>query len=303
MDINKKITYIEKILQNQSISKAASDLFVSQPYISKFIKNLENELGIELFQKTKTKINLSFAGQIYYNYLKETYKTEQKFLKDLEIVKNNKKGRIKLGINPALSTAFLYKFLPNFKKSNPHILVELVEVTQDVSEKMLENNELDLVLGMYPACHKNLAYSLIFSEKMFLYVSKNNQLYDKQMKNSKIFSKDAYSLLNNEPFITTSLEYGMGKSLENFFKSYNLELNTSIITSTVPTAVNLAKSGMGLTLIPETIIKNYTTDDANLYHFNIKDISAEYIIMFKKNNSLDPIKTSFINFTLEALAK
>ncbi|MBU0279246.1 LysR family transcriptional regulator [Gemella sp. zg-1178] len=302
MDNKRKLDYLTKIITSKNITKAATELFVSQPYLSKFIKNIEEELEIKIFQKINGQINLTFAGERYLNYLTEIDKLEQKMQSEFDLIRNNKKGKIRLGINPALATAMLYKVIPQFKQTNPNIMIELFEKNQNISEEMLENNQLDVVIGMSPIFNEKLSYNIIYTENMYLFAPKSSKLYNGKIKDITKFSK-SLALLNNEPIILTPLQYGIGKMVENFFKKNNLELNTSITTSTVPTAVNLAKSGMGCTFIPENLINNYLEEDATIYSFKKTDIKAEYIAIFRKNEQLPQITINLLNTILENLKK
>lgn len=303
MDNKKKLHYLTKIISSKNITKAANELFVSQPYLSKFIKNIEEEMEIKLFQKINGQINLTFAGERYIHYLIELDKLEQKMNNELDLIRNNKKGKIRLGINPALATAMLYKVIPQFKQRNPNIMIELFEINQNISEEMLEKNQLDVVIGMSPIFNDKLSYNIIYTENMYLFAPKSSKLYNGKLSGDITKFSKPLSLLNNEPIILTPLQYGIGKMVENFFKKNNLELNTVLTTSTFPTAVNLAKSGMGATFIPENLIGNYIHEDATIYTFNKTDINAEYIAIFRKNEQLPQITTHLLTSILENLKK
>ena len=165
MNNKKKLHYIQTIVDKNNLTKASKELFVSQPYLSKFIKNINDELGIEILNKSNNDIQLTFAGERYIHYLKE-----------------NKKGEIRLGINPAIATSMLYKVIPAFKKDYPDIDIKLFENTQDKSEDMIIKNKLDIVIGMKPIVYKNLSYNIIYSEKMYLFVPKINSIYNPKIK-------------------------------------------------------------------------------------------------------------------------
>lgn len=301
MDNKKKLHYIQTIVDKNNLTKASKELFVSQPYLSKFIKNINDELGIEILNKSNNDIQLTFAGERYIHYLKELEKIEKKMYYEFDLLKENKKGEIRLGINPAIATSMLYKVIPAFKKDYPDIDIKLFENTQDKSEDMIIKNKLDIVIGMKPIVYKNLSYNIIYSEKMYLFVPKINSIYNPKIKEITKFTKNI-SLLDSHPIILTPPTYGIGKTISNFFKKNNLEFNNILTTTTVPTAVNLAKSGMGLTFVPETLIKDYINEEANIFSFNISDIKAEYVVIFKKDD-IKPIVNKFLDYILKLLKK
>lgn len=302
MDNSTKLIYINAILEQQNLTKAAKNLYISQPYLSKVIKSIEDELGVQIFYKNKNIIKLTFAGERYVHYLKEITRIENKMYNEISLIKMNKKGKVKLGINSALATSFLYKVIPEFNKRHPDIVIELIEKNQNVSEEMLLENNLDLAIGMSPIANKELSYNIIYSEKLYLFIPKNHHLYNPKIKNIAKFNKPLYTL-NNEPIVITPEQYGIGHTLKIFFEKNNIELNTAITTSTVPTAVNLSKSGIGLTFIPETIVDKYIDEDCNIYSFNKSDIKAEYVAIYRKNELLSEITTNLLNIILETLKK
>lgn len=115
---SKIIHYIEKIDEIGNLSKASNALFISQPALSKFIQSIETKTGIKLFNKTRRSLHLSFAGERYLSYLKKINGLELDMRNELELISQNKKGKVTLGINSALATSTLYKFLPQFHQQN-----------------------------------------------------------------------------------------------------------------------------------------------------------------------------------------
>ena len=65
-----KLQYIIAIADKKSISQAARDLYISQPALTKYISTLEDELGVQLFDRTSTPIQLTYAGEVYLEYAK-----------------------------------------------------------------------------------------------------------------------------------------------------------------------------------------------------------------------------------------
>ncbi|MGX7111959.1 LysR family transcriptional regulator [Gemella cuniculi] len=302
MEYETILNYINAVLKHKNISKAANELYISQPYLSKTIKNIETNLGIKIFNRNTSEINLTFAGERYYHYLSELNKIERKMINELEFIKMEKKGKIKLGINSALATSFLYKVIPEFNKNNPDIIIELVEKNQNISEEMLLNHQLDLVIGMSPIFNDSLSYNIIFNENMYLHVHNKSNLFSPKSSGITKFTKD-YSLLSSEPMILTPLEYGIGKTIKQFFEKNNLELNTILTTSTIPTAVNFSKTSMGATFIPEAIIDDYIDEKCNIYSFNKRDIKAEYVVIYRKNEILPRAVNNLLNTILCTLKR
>jgi len=100
--------YLRAIVEHGNISNAARTLFISQPYLSKFIKNLEAEIGVNLINRNVAPLTLTYAGERYLRYMDKIEQTYKNMKHEIEAITNMKKGRLKLGINPILGTHTLY---------------------------------------------------------------------------------------------------------------------------------------------------------------------------------------------------
>lgn len=86
------IEYLQAIEEYGNISHAANALFVSQPYLSKYLKNLETKLGVELINRQVTPLTLTYAGELYISYMKDIQKTYEKMQHELESISHLKKA-------------------------------------------------------------------------------------------------------------------------------------------------------------------------------------------------------------------
>lgn len=155
-------TYLQAISEYGSISQAANALFVSQPYLSKFIKNLESKIGVELVNRQVTPITLTYAGELYLTYMKDIHKTYEKMQHEIEAISNLKIGRLTIGINPILASHTLYNFLPDFMKKYPGIEIELVEASATEMEALVIQNKIDICLNMLPITNPDLVYENLY---------------------------------------------------------------------------------------------------------------------------------------------
>ena len=96
-----------------NISKAAERLFISQPAVTKSIKNLENSLGIKLFNRTSKGVNLTDEGKMLYNHVKNAFMEIEAGEKLIKKLKDKSLGVVRIGIS---NTLCKYYFMPYFKK-------------------------------------------------------------------------------------------------------------------------------------------------------------------------------------------
>ena len=133
-----------------NITKASKELMISQPAISKSIKNLEEQLGGQLFTRTKRGVILTEEGKEFYYYIKQAIEfinnAENKFtdLINLDV------GTIRIGISTTLTKEFLLKYLEKFHKLYPKIEIQIhTNITYELMQK-LRDGLIDLIILNLP---------------------------------------------------------------------------------------------------------------------------------------------------------
>ncbi|WMB28827.1 LysR family transcriptional regulator substrate-binding protein [Streptococcus didelphis] len=179
--------------------------------------------------------------------------------------------------------------LSKFKSLYPDISICLLENNQNISEQLIELGELELTIGMAPLCHENVSSTTIYKEELYLLVPRESHLFSE--KNVGFVHDFPYdiSLLENESLILIPLEYDVGKTVATFYKEHHMTLNQIITTSTIPTAINLALTGLGASFIPEMLVKTYLHNDCNIYRLDKKKLQLEYILIYSKRDDLSGI--------------
>ena len=146
----REMSYITAIAKYQNITKAAEALHISQPGLSKFLSNLENELGLKLFDRADKKYIPTYAGQRYLEYSHKI--TDMKSSLDAElsdIIKRNI-GVLNIGL-PNMRCAFMLpKTLPVFSRKYPNVKVNIFEGTSAVIDVKLLEGDIDLAFYSKP---------------------------------------------------------------------------------------------------------------------------------------------------------
>ena len=147
MNIDFELYRIFYVVANHcNITKASEELSISQPAISKSIKNLEEQLGGQLFVRTKRGVVLTEEGKEFYNYIKQAIEyinnAENKFT---DLI-NLETGCIKIGISTTLTKEFLLPYLEEFHSLYPKIDIQIItNLTSDLMPK-LRNGLIDIVI-------------------------------------------------------------------------------------------------------------------------------------------------------------
>ncbi|QDR79408.1 LysR family transcriptional regulator [Sporomusa termitida] len=148
------LTYFIEVAKQGSFTRAAQALHVSQPSISKMVRNLENELGVILIDRSGRKTKLTDAGQALYEHGINIIASLNNAAADLDALIGCRKGQIRIGIPPMVETSFFAIAIGEFKKKYPDILIDLIEVGSKAIEKMVEEGQLEIGVVVLPVKNK-----------------------------------------------------------------------------------------------------------------------------------------------------
>jgi DNA-binding transcriptional LysR family regulator len=167
------------VAENLSFTSAAEELFISQPAVTKHIKELENKLKIQLFIRKGNKIYLTKAGKLTYHYLKEIKQQYNELNFKLARINDTYKGILKIGASSTISQYIIPKVIVAFHKHYPKIELYLFNGNSlEIEQKLLEN-EIDFALVENESSQTNIKY-INFLDDEIVAVSGINSVYAKK---------------------------------------------------------------------------------------------------------------------------
>jgi DNA-binding transcriptional LysR family regulator len=169
-----------------SFSKASEILFISQPAISKHIKELEIFYNTQLFERVSNSIQLTKAGILLLEKIKEVKGIQNKLEFEISVLKNNKqaKGQLKLGASTTVALYIIPKYLSLFHQQYPDIKVNLLNRNTDSVIKALINKEIDIGIVEGNGNHSGILYKPFVSDEVVAVCSSKSHIA--KMKNITI---------------------------------------------------------------------------------------------------------------------
>ena len=166
----KQLQYVILLAEMGSFSTAAEELGISQPSLSQYIKKIENQVGMKLFERTNGDVRLTDAGEIYVEYGREILNLEHRMETLFSDIAENKTGSVIVGTSPYRSAGMMPEIAKVFQSMYPgmHLVVEEM-VSSDLIGKM-EKGAFDLCLTVLPVDEKTFSYEKILEEEMVLAV-------------------------------------------------------------------------------------------------------------------------------------
>ena len=280
MNIDFELYRIFYVVANHcNITKASEELSISQPAISKSIKNLEEQLGGQLFVRTKRGVVLTEEGKEFYNYIKQAIEyinnAENKFT---DLI-NLETGCIKIGISTTLTKEFLLPYLERFHSLYPKIDIQIITyLTSDLMPK-LRNGLIDIVILNLNKINYGNDIDIIKCKKIndcFVVNNKYKDLINKEM---------SLNDLNNYPLILQARGSNTREFLDNIASENGVVLKPNIELASYSLVIEFSKIGFGIGYATKEYIKK-ELKNKELFELKIKEkIPSRYIgIALSKNH-------------------
>ncbi|SKA09868.1 LysR family transcriptional regulator [Sediminibacterium ginsengisoli] len=178
-DFRLKVFYV--VAKRLNFTKAAAELYISQPAVSKHIQELETYYATKLFHRNGSRIRLTKTGA---HLLKNTEKLMELHRRiDIEMAahENNSKGTLKIGASTTVAQYYLPKYIASFRQKYPDIQVSMVSNNTEAIENMLTENQIDLGIVEGQSKRQNIKYNPITKDEIVLCTRTSNQLIRKPL--------------------------------------------------------------------------------------------------------------------------
>ena len=147
MNLN-SLHYIVKIYEEQNITKAARDLYISQSALSQNLQTIEKELNTLLFDRTLSPLEPTEAGKIFIDWAKRVLDSENEMRHRISDITKMPNRTLRVGLSPQKSICILPKIIKKFYESVSHCKIILEEHPSDLLLPMLEQNTIDLLFDV-----------------------------------------------------------------------------------------------------------------------------------------------------------
>lgn len=193
------LQYFLEVAQWKSFTKAAQALYITQPTISKMIKNLEEELGVILFDRIGKRIELTDAGTVLLTQAQHMVKAFDEMTSHLDELMKVKRGRIRIGLPPMVGSNFFPSIIGKFREEYPGITLQLFEDGSKKVEAEVGAGELDIGVVLLPTNEELFESFSFVKQQLMLVVHASHPLADHK-EASLIDLKEESFLLFHEDF-------------------------------------------------------------------------------------------------------
>lgn len=287
----KDITYFLEVVKEGNFTRAANNLYISQPALSKNIKNLEKEVNAQLIERNSKSFRLTYEGEIFYRNAKKSIDVIQEELNKLQDTFTSCNRVINLGLPPVIGSVYFTSVIASFKNENPAIDVRIIEEGSNKIKSSVEEEHIDLGVVILPVENSNLITKSISNGKVMLVVSKDHRLANLDNVN--------LSELKDEKFITFNEKFMMYNKTIEACKIAGFEPNIILKTSQWDYIMEMVSLNQGVSIMPEPIVRRFKREDFKLISVENPNISWNVGFILKKDKHISKYLKSFIEFTIE----
>ncbi len=273
-----QLQYVLAVAEHKNFTLAAEKCFVTQPTLSMQIQKVEEELGIQIFDRTKKPIQLTEIGQKIVNQAKNIVIEADRIQDIVHQQKGFIGGEFRLGIIPTVMPTLLPMFLTNFIKKYPKVKLIIEELHTDDIIFKLNNGNLDAAIAATPLMEKKIKEIVLYYEPFVAYIPENHNHFNKK----EITIDD----LNINELLLLQDGHCFRDNILNLCKNDADRENThfQLESGSFETLIKLADEGLGTTLLPYLhTLDLKEKDQLKLRHFSEPKPAREVSLIYPKS--------------------
>ena len=286
MDI-RQLEYFVEVANHLNFTKAASSLHISQPSLSKTIKNLETELGVPLFYRSSKQMALTDAGKAVLTNAKNVLQAFDNLTSELTDLMELKKGEIRIGIPPIIGAAFFSKVISQFKETYPLIDILLSEVGTKKIKQAVEEGTLDIgLICNFPIQKDSFDIMKLLKDPLMVIANRQHPLASK--------TAIRFLDLKSESFIMYRKDFSLYDRILEECSKNNFYPDVVCESSQKEFIVEMVEANLGIALLPSKICSTIDKEKIIAIPFHNPPIYLELGMIWKKNQYLPFAVREFI---------
>lgn len=309
------MNYVYEVYKERSFSKAAENLYISQPALSAMIKKVESKVGMPLFDRSTTPIQMTDCGKRYIKTAEKIMDLEDEFAYYVGNLHELKTGHLSVGGTYLFSSFIFPPIIAKFRETYPHVKVSLFEGHTPLLEQKLFAGELDIIIDNY-LLDETIYEKKIFMEEHLLLAVPASFDSNKRATKYQLTVEDVRSDVHlqpefpgvplrkfkDEPFIVLRAHNDTRERVEAICSRAGVQLNISLKLNQLLTTYHLTEYGMGASFVSDTVVKSLPPNrDVVYYKVDDPEAVREVYLYYRKNKYLTRSMTEFMKMAIPGL--
>ncbi|MCQ2495296.1 MAG: LysR family transcriptional regulator [Lachnospiraceae bacterium] len=295
----KQLKYVIVLAEQGSFSRAAEELNISQPSLSQYVRKIESELGVELFDRSGSVVRLTDAGNAYIEAGRRIINIEHQLMSSFSDIKDNKSGNIIIGVSPHRSVCLLPAVISEFREEYPGMNITVDERVGYGLLERAEHGEYDICITTAPVDTKIFDCENILKDECVIAVPKGSAVDKKLAAAAKRDKKRNYPavdirLIDKADFISLPEPQIMQRIMTGICEDYDISVNTIVTCTSLSASMALVKAGVGAAMVPMSVTTDYR-DSVCCYSVTEDIPHRDIVVVYRKGQVLNRAVRRFID--------
>ena len=278
----KQLKYVQTLAAEGSFSRAANTLHISQPSLSQYIKKLETEMNISLFDRRNGTVRLTDAGKVYLDTGRKILDLEHQMQRELLDISASQSGTISIGIADHRSVCLMPAVAAAFRKTHPGFRLFISEKTRNQLLDAAEHGEFDLCVTTRPVNEAMFHVEPLFYEEVLLAVPSDSALCRTLQQQEDAID---LALAGGADFVTLYEDHPMQHTLHAVCQEYGIHICPTVECTSLEAAVSMVAVGMGAALLP-ACLQSFTGKNVSFFHIQQPIPKREIVLIYRKDQHL-----------------
>ncbi|MGQ9373279.1 DNA-binding transcriptional regulator HcaR [Acinetobacter tandoii] len=272
------LRYFITVAEELNFSKAALKLYTAQPSLSQQIKDLEEDVGVQLLYRTKRKVELTEEGAVFLEQARLTLAQADKAIAMARQVSQAKQQMLRIGFVPVAEMKIFPYVLPNLRVQNPDLKIELLSMNNTEQMRLLKKGELDITFTRHNFHSDEIESQFVLREPLIFLLPKDHPLAK--------YERIPVKALNGIDFIIPAVEQSqtLHHTILEFAKAQNIEFNIVQKADNILFNINSIGMGLGCTILPGYIAP-LTMNNTVIRPLEVELPYLDLYVSYRKNNS------------------
>jgi LysR family cyn operon transcriptional activator len=277
------LRYFLAIVELNNLSRAAEKMCVAQSTLSHALSQLEEELGIALFDRVGRNIRLTQAGRVFHEYAARTCNEAIRAKRAMRDLNELDAGTFTLGAIPVFPLSFLPRAVSSFSQRYPKVRIVVQDLLAAELEEKLALGALDLGIAFHPASRNDVESEYLFSERLVLAVGRGHPFAQKH--------RVQWKTLDSIPLALLTPKFSTRILIEDAFRAASAQLRVAVEMDTTESLLAVAADGQLATIVPERAGAAF--ECINLIPITHPELSRKLGLLWPKGTGRTRVATTF----------
>lgn len=283
----RKLKIFYETAKHLNMTRVAKEMYISQPSISQSINELENDLGVKLFDRIGKKLYLTHEGEVFLNYTRRILNLYDESVKVIKDFDSNKAGKIVIGASTTIGIYILPEIIRKFSNEYNDIEISLIIENTKIIEGLILDNKVDFAFIEGEITSEEIIKEVIWKDELVFICGDKSSLKDKE-----VISGEE---LKNQKIIMREDGSGTREQAELFLIKNKIKFNTFLELGNTEAIKKSVEANLGIACLSYMVVEDkIKTKDLFLFRLKEGKIERDLSLIVHKDKFLSNNMKSFI---------